>query len=381
MKDIISITGAFAGIFTLIILTITLYKSIMVNKSSYLLTLDKYFAEDKAMQKIYTILSDNNSSPELCCFDEVSSSELSTYLTFVENLHNLIKNNIIKKEELFCLFGHRIFSALHNKEIQEKGIKEYEGHYKNLFIMHKILFLYCIKKGENIPYMENASYFIKESNGDYKKDYKKYEVIIESKIIKAIEANKKRLTKSPVFMLNKNISYKIKGCYIKLCCQEDYPEIIGIQDDIMNDLIKNQNDKLFIPTPKDKVRDFLKQEDVFFICVQTPQNGICAYSYTFFDNKNEYDLSYNFDNKKVATFDTVVVLPDFRGNSLHDELLKISIEEAKKRCYDTMAATVSPDNIHSINNFKKNGFEVLKIIENTKPYEGHKRYVMYKNLI
>jgi len=75
------------------------------------------------------------------------------------------------------------------------------------------------------------------------------------------------------------------------------------------------------------------------------------------------------------------VLPNFRGNKLQDILLKISIEEAQKRNYDIMATTVSPNNFYSINNFIRNDFKILKIIEGEEGlYKGHKRYIMYKNL-
>jgi len=186
--------------------------------------------------------------------------------------------------------------------------------------------------------------------------------------------------KIPNLILNKNPLHEIKDCYMRQCCPDDYTEISGIQKTVVADLATKEHTQLFIPTEENVIRDFLERDDVLFLCVETP-DGICAYSYTFFSNDIEYNLCSYFDIRDVATFDTVVVLPPFRGNKLHDQLLKVSIQEAKKRNSNIIASTVSPDNIHSVNNFIKNGFEILKILNGGEGYEGYKRYIMYKKII
>lgn len=163
-----------------------------------------------------------------------------------------------------------------------------------------------------------------------------------------------------------------RDCYFRQCATDDYSTIIEIQGKIMIDL--GNNEGLFVPTENDKIKEFFEQDDIYFICVQTP-NGICAYSYTLFNDKTDY-INVNFKNKKVATFDTVVVLPEFRGNKLQQKLLEISCEEALKRNYDIVASIVSPDNIISINNFIINDFEILKIIK----FKEYNRYIVYKKI-
>jgi len=350
---ITDLTTTIAAIGAAIVAFFTLRKNTTVNKCNYLFTLDKYFAENKDIQAIYKILSDYDYYPSSCSFEDIPSSGLSTYLTFLENVNLLTKNKVIGLEDLYNLFGHRIFSALHNKKIQKLEIEKYKDSYTNLFVLHEKMFLFCIKKGKEIPHIENAEYFTKE-DGCYRKKYRKYKTKIEKKV------------ELPIFDLRN-------------CDRNDYSKIIEIQDKVMTDLKKSQNEKLFIPTENEKIREYLGHENVFFTCVCTSKKYICAYSYTFFDDNIEYNLSRYFANEKVATFDTVVVLPDFRGNKLHDKLLKFSIEEAKKRNYDIIAATISPDNIYSLNNFMRNSFELLKTTEEGQ-YEGYKRYVMYKKL-
>jgi ribosomal protein S18 acetylase RimI-like enzyme len=390
LASISNVVLPLTSIITIVALLIQLRRNTNINKADYLLTIDKYFAENDDMQKIYKILSDHGSCPILCNFEETTSSELSTYLTFLENFNTLIsKSGIITKGELYNLFGHRIFSILHNKKMQCFEIEKYRDHYRNLFMLHEALFIYCIKNNEAIPYIQNAEYFIKGIDGNYRKGYAKHQRKIEARIDESMVLSMKKYgdkfimdLHTPILNRIKKETYEIKGCYFRHCSLDDFSVITEIQDKAMEDLRKNQLNGLFIPTENDQIKEFLEQEDIFFICAQTP-DGICAYSCTFFNNKIEYDLSYNFKNKRVATFDTVVVLSDFRGNKLHDKLLKISIEEAKKRNYEIMAATVSPDNFHSINNFIENGFKILKIkfISETKSHEEYKRYIVYKSLI
>lgn len=378
-ENICTTIGAIVGALSLIVLSTTFYRNIKVNKSSYLLTIDKYFAENTSMQEIYNCLSDHDSCIELCGLKDMSSSKLSTYLTFIENFYTLsIRTKIFKIDELYNLFGHRIFSALHNEEIQKREIEKYRDHFENLFVLHKVLFLYCIKNERKIPHIQHALFFVKDNRGNYKEGYKKYKMKIEQEIDKAVKASKLPV-KLPTPITNKNTKEKIE-CWIRQCSINDYERIVEIQNIIMEKLKNCNNKKLFICTENDKIKSFLEQDNIFFICVETSKKEICAYSYTFFKNQDEYDLGYKFKNTEVATFDTVVVLPDFRGNKLQDILSKISINEAKKRCCEIIASTVSPDNIHSVNNFISNDFKILDIIDNTEPYEGYKRYVMYKEL-
>jgi len=168
-------------------------------------------------------------------------------------------------------------------------------------------------------------------------------------------------------------NHDIKNCYFRQCVNNDYSMIVDIQNKIVEELIKTHNEKMFFPTNNEIIKEFLCHKDVYFICLQIP-DGICSYSYTCFNGIS--DLNYYFKNEEVATFDTVVVLPQFRGNKLQSQLIKITELEAKKRNMSILAAIVSPDNIHSVNNFMDNKFKILKRII----YKKLKRYIVYKYL-
>jgi len=132
---IINMSVSLASIVTLIFLVVNFRRSTGINKSNYLLTLDKYFAENEGMQKIYKILSDNIKCSLLCDFEKTDSNHLSTYLTFLENFYMLITGGGLKTGELYSLFGHRIFSMLNNRKVQELEIDKFT----------MTTFLHCIK--------------------------------------------------------------------------------------------------------------------------------------------------------------------------------------------------------------------------------------------
>ncbi len=79
----------------------------------------------------------------------------------------------------------------------------------------------------------------------------------------------------------------------------------------------------------------------------------------------------------VINFKLVIVLPEYRGNSLQRLIIERLSETARQKNKKIMCATVSPDNAHSISNFEKCGF-ILHSVK-TK-YGGMKRNIYYKNL-
>jgi len=376
---ITSILLPLTSVISVMFVLIQLRGSSNINKSNYLLTLDKYFAENKGMQEIYKILSDNIECQLVCNFEQIDSSHLSTYFTFLESFYPLIKKRILAKsvltvEELYNLFGHRIFSMLHNKKTQMLEIYKFKDHYDNLFALHENLIIYCIKKERKVPNIQNAQFFL-----EYGKYKEKHKQMIEKQIKKAVDMNIKKCNKTShgfdlVFMqLNvklENITMKENGM-IRRAEPADLCAILAIQDKIIDEL---SDKSLFIPTEKNNIKKYIENKDVFFACVKTPC-GVGAYSYTLFNDSSDYIVE-NFKNKKVALFDSVVVMPELRGNRLQKTLKEFSCNQAKKANQDIITAIVSPNNKYSLDNFTQNGFEILKTIK----FESFDRYLVYKNL-
>ncbi len=66
---------------------------------------------------------------------------------------------------------------------------------------------------------------------------------------------------------------------------------------------------------------------------------------------------------KVAHLESIVVDEACRGNGLQDKMIKCAEEIIRERGYTYLMATVSPYNKHSLVNFQRNGYEVMKIKE------------------
>ncbi len=79
--------------------------------------------------------------------------------------------------------------------------------------------------------------------------------------------------------------------------------------------------------------------------------------------------------KKVAHIESIVVDEKYRGNGLQDRMIKFAEEVIFQRGYIYLMATVSPDNKHSLDNFKRNGYEAMMIKEK---YGGLRRVILLK---
>jgi predicted GNAT superfamily acetyltransferase len=111
-------------------------------------------------------------------------------------------------------------------------------------------------------------------------------------------------------------------------------------------------------------------------------NHLTAYGVMIFPGNDEenlgYDLNFNQDELQfVAHLDSFLVHPDYRGNKLQYKLCTLMQKIALQKGYKHLCSTVSPRNIHSLNNLMNFGFEIR--LEKLK-YGGKLRYILYKSL-
>ena len=83
-----------------------------------------------------------------------------------------------------------------------------------------------------------------------------------------------------------------------------------------------------------------------------------------------------FPNEAIYLMDTVVVLPEHRGNRLQQRMIRFAEQQINKHCY--LMATVAPENIPSLRSFQNMGYCIL---ETKEKYGGYLRHVMYKEWI
>lgn len=101
-------------------------------------------------------------------------------------------------------------------------------------------------------------------------------------------------------------------------------------------------------------------------------------AYSYHKHNYGYDLGFKGDDLlHVGQIDSTIVHPNYRGNKLQNTLCDLLEDFAQKQAIPIISATVSPNNLYSLNTFLKRGYH----IENeTIKYGGLKRYLLMKNL-
>ncbi len=84
------------------------------------------------------------------------------------------------------------------------------------------------------------------------------------------------------------------------------------------------------------------------------------------------------DMALVAHMDSAMVRKGYRGLGIQKKLMAKAEELLLGTPYRHLMGTAHPDNVYSVNNFRKLGYEV--IAEDLK-YGGLRRYVFYKRLV
>ncbi len=81
--------------------------------------------------------------------------------------------------------------------------------------------------------------------------------------------------------------------------------------------------------------------------------------------------------KETVTYDSTFVSPSYRGFGLQRAMLPVKDDAARSLGALEALATVSPDNVHSMNNLLSDGFSILR---RQRMYGGLDRYIVRKLL-
>ncbi len=144
----------------------------------------------------------------------------------------------------------------------------------------------------------------------------------------------------------------------KQCTEKDLDRIMEIQEEafsvIENEEILRRNSR-----------------EMLLSCLNYPHYTLGAYdgdklvafevlyAGEFTDENIGYDIGIEGEALlSVANVKLVIVSPEYRGNGLQRQLTEKVEEEAKRRGYKILCATVSPYNEFSVRNFEKAGYEM-----------------------
>ena len=95
------------------------------------------------------------------------------------------------------------------------------------------------------------------------------------------------------------------------------------------------------------------------------------------DNLGEYIGLSEEEKMYVAHMESAAVLPEYRGLRIQNQLMAKGFALLKQTEYKYVMGTAHPDNIFSVNNFLKLGYE---IVADVKKYGGLRRYVFNQRI-
>ena len=95
------------------------------------------------------------------------------------------------------------------------------------------------------------------------------------------------------------------------------------------------------------------------------------------DNLGEYIGLSEEEKMYVAHMESAAVLPEYRGLRIQNQLMAKGFALLNQTEYKYVMGTAHPDNIFSVNNFLKLGYE---IVADVKKYGGLRRYVFNQRI-
>ena len=107
--------------------------------------------------------------------------------------------------------------------------------------------------------------------------------------------------------------------------------------------------------------------------------GFLTVRYPWGDDDNlGYYIGLSEEEKMyVAHMESAAVLPEYRGLRIQNQLMARGFELLKETEYKYVMGTAHPDNVFSVNNFHKLGYE---IVADVKKYGGLRRYVFSQTI-
>lgn len=173
-----------------------------------------------------------------------------------------------------------------------------------------------------------------------------------------------------------NLKKAKKGYKMAVLESDHLKPILALQELITSMLPKD----IFVPDSDETLaRSFLNDDLLLGVFVD---DSLIAYRYISFPGESENNLGIDAGVKKkhldkVATFETSIVHPQYRGNKLQAIMMKKGLEIVKERGARYAVSTVSPKNPYSLKNLIDSGFRVVA----TKiKYGGVERHIMLNDL-
>lgn len=168
-----------------------------------------------------------------------------------------------------------------------------------------------------------------------------------------------------------------KEFVLRRCCIEDLDAIVDLQEAVYDAL---EEKTLFVKTKRDEFAESLELDQCF--CFMD-EDRMAAFTLMVagrpgYRNYGEY-LGYSPEEiAKTVSMDTTFVHPNYRGYGLQKYFFDLRERVAKEVLGAEQAlTTISSENVYSLNNARRSGFEEIKRVT---IYGGLERCILRKML-
>ncbi len=191
------------------------------------------------------------------------------------------------------------------------------------------------------------------------------------------------MLKKGLLYINDHGKYIPEEYYMSLLSIKNIDEMISLQNTVINQL---ENKEIFFPDTYYTLYDSI-MNGAIVLGVYNINNQLICYRWVKSPKMNKDNLGYDLNLPSeslnyVMHLESTVVDPKYRGNNLQYLTLDVLLPVIKDMGAEHLACTVSPFNVHSLNNIMKHGLKVkvLKRKYDTKENDGLWRYILHKTI-
>lgn len=358
---------ASVGIFSLAVtligtmfIAIELKNSQNVTCSDMLIDLNNYFHDSDRLMKVYEALEENDIRPDATeeIWRDVKGVEIAQYCTFFENLYLLYRHHIAEIEDLDDLFGYRFFLFMNNPYIQEKYILPTSSSYVQIFELYTAWIGYREKINSSTPGGERR---IPGYKYRFSPEYLKNKLYMHD-ICGEVPTDERPIEAKGKQLIFRRLKF------------EDMASILSLQQKVVDSL---SDPSLFFALSRDELLESMHLDSLAGIF--SKEGALVAFALIVTPRKGDRNIaaSVGANPQEALTFDVVVVDPAWRGLGLHQLFIDWAFDKMRQDGAAKILATVSPDNRHSLDNFKAKGF---KIIDTRLKYGGLQRHILEYNM-
>ncbi len=160
--------------------------------------------------------------------------------------------------------------------------------------------------------------------------------------------------------------------------------IAKVQSIIQKSVLRDKNDQpVFATDSANFIKSIINSKRGEVVLYFNEDDLVGFFELTCPDNPKEIEEEYNIskylpnaDINNMGVAESIVVLPEYRGNHLQYKMFKRMEELASERNLTSLIGTVHPENVYSCENFEKSGYTTATRFE----AHGGPRLLKYKEV-